>query len=405
MPFEVVILSAGLACLVVGVALFAYACSQLSLLSYESVPSWDDDLPQGAAEVLAALSSAVVVLDTANRVVKATAAAFALGLVREGKLDETVASIVRSVRQTGLVDERELEFVRGLAGPSLLLGIRVVPLGPLHVLVLAEDHTEAHRVEEVRRDFAANVSHELKTPVGAISLLAEALVPAADDPEAVARFASMIEKESTRLNLLVQEIIDLSKLQAATGLSEPELVAVDDVLSEAIDRCRLAAEAKSITVERGGARGIQVFGERGLLVTAVGNLVDNAVHYSDEGTRIGIGVRRAENFVEISVADEGIGISATERERIFERFYRVDKARSRATGGTGLGLSIVKHIVANHGGEVAVASELGRGSTFTLRLPAAPADRSEPRGRAEEQRPQHRMAALRAARPTRKASA
>lgn len=186
----VLLLTVGLGCLVIGVASFAYARSQLTRLTYDVVPSWDDDLPQGAAEVLAALSSAVVVVDTADRVVKATAAAFALGLVREGKLDESVDSIVRTVRQSGLVDERELEFVRGLTGPSLYLDVRVVPLGPLHVLVLAEDHTEARRVEEVRRDFAANVSHELKTPVGAISLLAETLVPAADDPEAVVRFAS-----------------------------------------------------------------------------------------------------------------------------------------------------------------------------------------------------------------------
>ncbi len=399
-----VVLVVGLAALVVGVATFAYARSQLARANIELNPAWDDELPGGAAEVLAALSSAVVVLDTADRVVKASAAAFAMGLVRDGHLHESLLSIVRTVRQTGLVDDRDVEFDRGFGG-SLLLDVRVVPLGPLHVLVLVEDRTEARRVEEVRRDFVANVSHELKTPIGAISLLAETLIPAADDPATVVRFATRLQKESTRLSQLVQEIIDLSQLQSSAGLSKPVLVSVDLVVSEAIDRCRLAAEAKHIEIEHGGLREQQVFGDSALLVTAVGNLVDNAVHYSEEGTRIGVGVGRRDNVVEISVADQGIGIPPGERDRVFERFYRVDPARSRRTGGTGLGLSIVKHVAANHGGEVTVTSELGRGSTFTLRLPAAPGDREIPPAREPGSSSHHRTAALRAARPNRKASA
>ncbi|MFV0457312.1 MAG: sensor histidine kinase [Actinomycetales bacterium] len=412
MQWEVAVLAFGLACLVLGVASVAHARSQLSRLDYDVVPAWDDSLPSGAAEVLAALSSAVVVVDTAERVVKATAAAFALGLARDGRLHPDLAVIVRQVQVTGLAQERELELPRGgLAGgpgTTQLLDVRVVPLGSLHVLVLAEDRTEARRVEEVRRDFAANVSHELKTPVGAISLLSESLTVAADDPETVLRFASRLEKESARLSVLVQDIIDLSKLQSAAGLIRPELVSLDELAAETVDRVRTAADTKNIVIAVDVSSGLAVFGDHGLLRTAMGNLVENAVHYSEPGTRITVVMRRVANLVEIAVADEGIGISAVDTERVFERFFRVDKARSRATGGTGLGLSIVKHIAANHGGEVTVESELGRGSTFTLRLPAAPSERGANRPQATAvaaPRNPPRVAALRAARPARKAGA
>jgi two-component system sensor histidine kinase SenX3 len=268
------------------------------------------------------------------------------------------------------VRERELALSRGPLGRGqLVVHARVAPLGPDHVLVLVEDRTEARRVEEIRRDFVANVSHELKTPVGALHLLAEAVHDAAGDPEAVRRFAERMERESTRLTRLVQEIIDLSRLQVADALHPPEPVEVDDVVADAVDRCRLSAHAKEIDVVIGGDRGAVVFGDHNLLVTAVRNLVDNAIAYSPEHTRVGVGVRRSDGLVEVSVSDQGLGIPATEQARIFERFYRVDPARSRATGGTGLGLSIVKHVAANHGGEVTLWSLEGQGSTFTLRLP------------------------------------
>lgn len=377
MRVDEVVFAVGLAAFTVGVATFAYARSQLARLRFEFTPAWDDELPSGAAEVLATLQSAVVVLDTADRVVKVTPAAFALGLVRSGHLDRELLSIVQTVRSTGLVDEREVEFHR-VPGAPLQLAVRVVPFGSLHMLVLADDRTEARRAEDVRRDFVANVSHELKTPIGAISLLAETLIPAADDPETVTRFATRLEKESARLTKLVQEIIDLSQLQSSSGLTHAELVDVDEVLNEATDRSRLAAEAADIELVRIGVKDADVFGEHDLLCTAVGNLVDNAIRYSDPGTRVEVGVTRSGDHVAIEVRDQGIGISAADVERIFERFYRVDPARSRQTGGTGLGLSIVKHIAANHGGEVVVDSELGRGSTFTLRLPVVPRDRGEP---------------------------
>jgi two-component system, OmpR family, sensor histidine kinase SenX3 len=255
-----------------------------------------------------------------------------------------------------------------------VMRVRVAPIAVSHVLILAEDHTHARRVEEIRRDFVANVSHELKTPVGGISLLAEAVLGAKDDPEAVERFAQRILVESSRLTRLVQEIVDLSRLQVADTLHEPELVDVGSVVAEAVDRVRVAAEARDIELTLASEDGLRVFGDAELLTTAVGNLVTNAVNYSEAGTRVGIGARRVEDSVEVTVTDQGQGIPAAEQERIFERFYRVDAARSRATGGTGLGLAIVKHVCANHGGRVSVWSQEGRGSTFTMTLPAA-ADR------------------------------
>jgi two-component system sensor histidine kinase SenX3 len=285
-------------------------------------------------------------------------------------------------RRFGLVRERELELPRGPLGRGrLVVHARVALLGTEHVLILVDDRTEAQRVEEIRRDFVANVSHELKTPVGALHLLAEAVHDAAEEPGDVRHFAEKMEREAKRLTALVQEIIDLSRLQVADALHPPEPVTIDDVVAEAIDRSRLGAQAKGIDVTIGGDHGAVVFGDHNLLVTAVRNLVDNAIAYSPGDTRIGIGVRREQGLVEVSVTDQGIGIAPTEQERIFERFYRVDQARSRATGGTGLGLSIVKHVAANHGGEVTVWSVEGQGSTFTLRLPdSAPGPPDPPTG-------------------------
>lgn len=335
-------------------------------------------LPAGVADVLAVLRSSAVVLDAEDRVVRASPAAYSYGIVRGQRLlSEDLLDLARRVRRDGEIREAELELPRGPIGTSTLaVFARVAPLGSSLVLLLVEDHTEARRVDAVRRDFVANVSHELKTPVGAMSLLAEALLDAADDPEAVRRFAGRMQHETDRLSRLVQDVIELSRLQGHDPLSSPVLVSLDDVIAEAVDRSRLTAEARSMTVVCGGRRGLKVMGDSRQLVTALGNLVDNAVRYAPEGTRVTV----AGNLVgegagavaEISVSDEGPGIAEAERDRIFERFYRVDAARSRQTGGTGLGLSIVKHVAAGHGGEVTVWSAEGAGSTFTLRLPAAP---------------------------------
>lgn len=334
-------------------------------------PAAQPQLPPGVRQVLSVLRSSAVVLDLADGVVEASPAAYAFGLVRgEELVHPELRQLAREVRRDGVIREAELALARGPLGQGQMVGFaRVAALDGRHVLVLVEDRTEARRLEEIRRDFVANVSHELKTPVGALSLLSEAVVDAAEDPEAVRRFATRMQRESGRLSALVQEIIDLSRLQVADALLAPEQVCVDDVVAEAVDRCRLSAEAKHIDVVVGGEHGRTVYGNRDLLVTAVRNLVDNAVAYSDPDTRVGLGVRSGEGLVEISVTDQGIGIPSDDLGRVFERFYRVDPARSRATGGTGLGLSIVKHVVANHGGEVRVWSREGEGSTFTVRLP------------------------------------
>ena len=334
-------------------------------------------LPAGVADVLAVLRSSGVVLDAEDRVVRASPAALSMGIVRADRLvSDTLLALVRQTRRDGEIREEQLEIPRGPMGDATVLVLaRVAPLGSSLVLLLAEDHTEARRVEEVRRDFLGNISHELKTPVGAMALLAEALLDADDDPVAVRRFAGRIQHESQRLSRLVQDVIELSRLQGHDPLQAPALVALDDVVAEAVDRSRATADARRISLVCGGRRGVVVRGDIRQLVTALGNLVDNAVRYGPEGTRVVISTGLSGSgpgaVAELSVTDEGPGIAEAERDRIFERFYRVDSARSRETGGTGLGLSIVKHVAAGHGGEATVWSDEGTGSTFTLRLPAA----------------------------------
>lgn len=333
-------------------------------------------LPHGVASVLAVLPSSAVVLDKEDRVLRASSAARAFGLVRGDHLMAAeLLALARQVRRDGEIRESEIEVAGHKFGQeSTNFAVRVAPLGSYgQVLVLAEDQTEHRRVEAVRRDFVANVSHELKTPVGALSLLAETIQDAADDPEAVTRFAGRMQHEAARLTYLVQDLITLSRIQGAEPIPTPGPVPIDEAVHEAIDRCNTTAAAKDITLVAGGAEGLQVWGDDELLVTALRNLIDNAVAYSPEHTRVVVSARAAGahiESVEISVSDQGIGIPESAQERIFERFFRVDAARSRATGGTGLGLAIVKHVAAAHNGAVTVWSKEGSGSTFTLRLPA-----------------------------------
>ncbi|MFE7135858.1 sensor histidine kinase [Streptomyces sp. NPDC057638] len=353
----------------------------------------DAVLPPGVDTVLSVLRSSAVVLDEGDSVVKASSAAYALGLVRGGKLTvEPMLQMARDTRRDGEIRQVELDLPRRAGrGEALAVSARVAPLGSRLVLLLVEDLTEARRIEAVRRDFVANVSHELKTPVGALSLLSEAVMDASDDPEAVSRFAGRMQIEATRLTNLVQELIDLSRVQNDDPLDDAEPVPVDELVAEAVDRSRHPASTKQITVVSGGESDLHIWGNRGKLAAALGNLVENAVNYSPARTRVGISARRVSGgsspaygsgaLIEIAVTDQGIGISEKDRERIFERFYRVDPARSRATGGTGLGLAIVKHVAASHGGEVTVWSSEGQGSTFTLRLPEAGAARDRARRR------------------------
>jgi two-component system sensor histidine kinase SenX3 len=239
------------------------------------------------------------------------------------------------------------------------------------VLVIIDDEGEKQRVDAVRRDFITNISHELKTPIQALSLNADAILEVKDEPEKVATFANKIKLQTNRLNDLVREIINLSKLQDSDPMESAQEVEISDVIKEAIDQCESPAQVRKIIINTDEVEESTVFGKREQLVMAVHNLVENAINYSPEGTAVTVSTKKNENIIEILVKDQGLGISEENIERIFERFYRVDPARSRATGGTGLGLSIVKHVVGNHGGEVKVWSALGIGSTFAIRLPIA----------------------------------
>ncbi|MGO4248151.1 sensor histidine kinase [Paenarthrobacter sp. RAF54_2] len=328
-------------------------------------------LPEGAAEVLAVVGRAFVVVDAIDGVVRASPAAYAYGLVRgHTVVHKQLLDMTAKVRRDGVILEQQYELPRGPLGKgTIVVQVRAAMLGWEYIVLLADDRTEITRTEEIRNDFVANVSHELKTPVGAISLLAEALEASPDDEEAVRRFAKRMHKESGRLAALVQDIIELSRLQGANVAQQGHTVDINTVITEAVDRSQLPAESKNIQILVGGHSDSLVFGDRDLLVTALRNLIDNAIRYSPENTRVGVGVRTREGVVAISVTDQGEGLTPEDQERVFERFYRVDAARSRHTGGTGLGLSIVKHVVSNHGGEVTVWSQPGQGSTFTIRLP------------------------------------
>ncbi|AGL21173.1 cell wall metabolism sensor histidine kinase WalK [Actinoplanes sp. N902-109] len=341
---------------------------------------------------LDSLRVGVVVLDAEDEPVLVNPAARAMGLLRSGGAPGTIAAhpILRTlagqVRRTGVRREVELDLPRGRAGSAsapLGLHLRAVALNSTHVAVEAADVTESHRLARVRRDFVANVSHELKTPIGALQLLAEALLDATELPDAVPeersedliaarRFAERIHHESARMGRLVNELLELTRLQGAEPLPTPEPVAVDWVIAEVIDRTRTTASAKNIEVSYTGPKGATVYGSDSQVATAVTNLVENAIAYSGEDTQVALTVRQDDDWIEVDVTDQGIGIAPHDVDRIFERFYRADQARSRSTGGTGLGLAIVKHIATNHGGRVEVSSTLGGGSTFTLRLPARP---------------------------------
>ncbi len=353
--------------LVGGGAVLAWHISQMQ----QNQSAADDQpvLPTGVAAVLSVLRSSALVVDAHDVVLKATAPTYSMHLVRGGQIAVAdLADLVRQVRRDGQIRETELVIPR-TGAPDRHVTARVAPLGVDLVLVLVEDRTRERQVEEIRRDFVANVSHELKTPVGAIKVLSEAVVDAADDPEAVQRFARRMSTESDRLGRLVQQIIELSRLQHDTPLDQSALVDLDDVVERVIDENHTDATTRHVSMVRDGDKGVQVRGEREQLALAIGNLVSNAVKYSPAGSNVVIGIRHTPTNVEVTITDQGIGIPPEELDRIFERFYRVDPARHRSTGGTGLGLSIVKHVAATHGGQVHVWSAEGQGSSFTLTLP------------------------------------
>lgn len=375
------VLGAGLIGLLVGlVAALAFRFSEREQHGPPAGEAPPPELSDDVVALLEALPFGAVVTTTDLRVVRAGAAAHAHHLVRGDRVVHPAArDLLSQAASDGEAHDTELDLPAPALGRGPVpLRLRAVPLGVRHLLLLAQDRTQARRVEAARRDFVVNASHELKTPVGALALLGDALVEAADDGEAVKRFAERIQVEAQRLTALVRDILELSRVQTEGAFEAAEEVDVAAVVAEAVDRARTGATARGIAVDAAGP-GATVLGDHGMLVTAIRNLLDNAVAYSEPGTRVAVGttVHPAAGTVEIAVVDQGIGIPLEAQPRVFERFYRVDPARARETGGTGLGLSIVKHVVADHGGEVTVWSRPGQGSTFTVTLPLAPAGREE----------------------------
>ena len=317
------------------------------------------------------LNSASLLVAADGTVLRASSRAVALGLVNRSQITiPDLVDLAAEVATGGESREAELMVRRPPLGRELLeVRARATIISEGVVLILVDDLSDDRRVDAVRRDFVANVSHELKTPVGALSLLAEAIVASPDDVEQVQHFAERMQLEASRLGHLIQDVIDLSRLQGDDPVLRAEIVPVEELIVRAIDELRTAANAASIEFVRGEPSESLIYGDRNQLLTALRNLLANAVAYSPANTRIAIDCRVTDDIIDISVTDQGVGIPASELERIFERFYRVDPARSRVTGGTGLGLAIVKHVCQNHGGECTVWSEVGVGSTFTLRLP------------------------------------
>lgn len=326
--------------------------------------------------VLDVLRSAAIVVGPHDEILHSTAPARTTGLVRGTRIGVgALLDMVRSVRLRGQPSGLDMRLSQGPGTPPRELTVRVAPLGKQVVLVVADDRSAEVRVESTKRDLVANVSHELKTPVGALRVLAEAIEQAADDPQAVRHFAGRMNQEAERLGDLVGQIITLSRLQSDDPMLGAQVIDLNDVVGEVVANARVVSEARHINLSAALGERVEVVGDRGQLVSAVLNLVQNGIAYSNERGRVSVSTRRVldqdDEFVEVVVADNGIGIKPEDLDRVFERFYRADYARSRESGGTGLGLSIVKHIAAAHGGTVDVWSKVGQGSTFTIRLPAA----------------------------------
>jgi two-component system sensor histidine kinase SenX3 len=332
---------------------------------------------QMLAQIVSLSPVGIVVVDTYRDVVYTNDRAKELGLVRDRLLDDRAWLAAQRTLSTGEDVEVDLSprrrQPRGRSGLSVRGHVRLLSKDDRRfAVVYVDDQSEHARMEATRRDFVANVSHELKTPVGAMGVLAEALLASADDPDTVRRFSGKMVAESKRLANMVGELIELSRLQGAEPLPDLEAVDVDTIVAEALSRYKVAADNADIAITTDAPTGYKVLGDQPLLVTALANLVSNAIAYSPNGSPVSISRRRRGDNIEIAVTDRGIGIAAADQERVFERFFRVDKARSRATGGTGLGLAIVKHVAANHNGSIRLWSQPGTGSTFTMSIPAYP---------------------------------
>ncbi len=334
----------------------------------QSVP----EVPAGVDDLLRIIDAESLLLSPGEIVLQSSDRTDALGLIKDGRLvSEPILQLVRAARRAGEYQEATLSLPRGPIGPGAHdLLVRVAHLADSGLMVvLIFDDSEYRRLDAIRRDFIANISHELKTPIGALSILSEAVLGAKDDPASIVKFATRMQIEATRLSDLVQEIIDLSRLQDDDPLKRAKIIDLSTLISEVMEGSRLEAEGRGISLVYAESGAVEILGDRLQIEMAIRNLIENAIHYSADGTRVAVSLQENGGLAEIIVSDRGVGIPEKDIERIFERFYRVDPARSRATGGTGLGLSIVKHVVTNHGGDVSVWSIEGAGSTFTVRLP------------------------------------
>jgi two-component system sensor histidine kinase SenX3 len=323
------------------------------------------------AQALEVVPQGVVICDQSaievfrNEVAQAFSGARHAEALVERAVHEVLAAALGGRHQ-----RRELDI---LGPPRRMLVITAVPLHDgersTGALAIIDDVSERRRLESVRRDFVANISHELKTPIGALGVLAETIA-SEDDPEVTRRLAERMTGEAIRVGRIIDDLLALSRIEADEDPAR-EPVPVYELVAEAIDRIRSVADAHHITISTDGVgRRHMVRGDQRQLVSAVANLLENACKYSDDGSAVEVTSSATGSCVEIAVRDQGIGIPATDLERVFERFYRVDRARSRETGGTGLGLAIVRHVAGNHRGDVRVESREGEGSTFTLRLPS-----------------------------------
>lgn len=320
-------------------------------------------------EILAAafdaLPSGVVIADVDATILFKNLAAKAISGVRH--IDVLVEEAVIALVQSGIDVETQHRRFDTAGSPSRSFDIRTKRLSDHRIVATVEDVTEQSRVDTVRTDFVANLSHELKTPIGGIAALADTMI-GETDPQIIERLSTRIVDESYRLSRIVDDLLDLSRIEFG-GADDWDPVVITDVVNEVVARTQHEAIRAGVSVVAKNVSGVRVLGDRMQLVSALENLVSNAVKYSGDGKLVQIEVQSTAELVSIAVIDQGIGIGSKDHQRIFERFYRVDRARSRSTGGSGLGLSIVRHVASNHGGNVTVVSEEGRGSTFTVVLP------------------------------------
>jgi two-component system sensor histidine kinase SenX3 len=328
-------------------------------------------LSDSAAELLEVMAPAGILLNQTNLILRATGGALASGLISGRKLiHDQLNELANAARITGAIQSLDAELPLRLKGSKLHISARAKDIGEGTVLIVIDDRTESYRLDQMRKDFMANISHELKTPIGAVGLLAEAMESNLDQPVVMAKLVKNVAKENKRLSALVKDIIQLSKIQGSPVVAKSEIVNLIPVIHDAIDRNTWRSEKNQVEVLfQAGKDKVEVFGDAEMLTVAVKNLVENAIIYSNKGDRVGVSLEVDEGIAKIIVKDSGIGIHKDEQARVFERFYRVDQSRSRETGGTGLGLSIVKHAARSHFGDVKLFSKPGVGSTFTLRLP------------------------------------